>query len=213
MDPVVAYIEERAFRNGERLPPERELAETLGISRRAVRRSLEYLELDGQIWRGRRNGTFWGRRPPMAALGIERRLGRASPDDILEARLTLEPAIAALAATKASEADLATIATYMRRTAEATSDDSWAQWDGAFHLAITEATHNDVFVALVTSLNASRAEGPWKRIRVAAMTADKRRNSIAHHRIIVEALRKRSAEEASRAMRRHLLSVQQHMFE
>ena len=213
MDPVVAYIEERAFRNGERLPPERELAEALGISRRAVRRSLEYLELDGQIWRGRRNGTFWGRRPPMAALGIERRLGRASPDEILEARLTLEPAIAALAATKASEADLATIATYMRRTAEATSDDGWAQWDGAFHLAITEATRNDVFVALVTSLNASRAEGPWKRIRVAAMTADKRRNSIAHHRIIVDALRKRSAEEASRAMRRHLLSVQQHMFE
>ena len=213
MDPVLAYIEEKAFRNGERLPPERELAETLGVSRRAVRRSLEHLELEGQIWRGRRNGTFWGRRPPTAALGIERRLGRASPDDILEARLTLEPAIAALAAIKASQSDLALIATYMRRTAEAANDDSWAQWDGAFHLAITEATRNDVFVALVTSLNASRAEGPWKRIRVAAMTVEKRRNSIAHHRTIVEALRKRSAEDASRAMRRHLLSVQQHMFE
>ena len=213
MDPVLAYIEEKAFRNGERLPPERELAETLGVSRRAVRRSLEHLELEGQIWRGRRNGTFWGRRPPTAALGIERRLGRASPDDILEARLTLEPAIAALAAIKASQSDLALIATYMRRTAEAANDDSWAQWDGAFHLAITEATRNDVFVALVTSLNASRAEGPWKRIRVAAMTVETRRNSIAHHRTIVEALRKRSAEDASRAMRRHLLSVQQHMFE
>ena len=213
MDPVLAHIEEKAFRNGERLPPERELAETLGVSRRAVRRSLEHLELEGQIWRGRRNGTFWGRRPPTAALGIERRLGRASPDDILEARLTLEPAIAALAAIKASQSDLALIATYMRRTAEAANDDSWAQWDGAFHLAITEATRNDVFVALVTSLNASRAEGPWKRIRVAAMTVEKRRNSIAHHRTIVEALRKRSAEDASRAMRRHLLSVQQHMFE
>ena len=188
MDPVLAYIEEKAFRNGERLPPERELAETLGVSRRAVRRSLEHLELEGQIWRGRRNGTFWGRRPPTAALGIERRLGRASPDDILEARLTLEPAIAALAAIKASQSDLALIATYMRRTAEAANDDSWAQWDGAFHLAITEATRNDVFVALVTSLNASRAEGPWKRIRVAAMTVEKRRNSIAHHRTIVEAL-------------------------
>ncbi len=213
MDPVLTYIENRGLKTGERLPPERELAETLGISRRAVRRSLEHLELDGQIWRGRRNGTFWGRRPPTVALGIERRLGRASPDDILEARLTLEPAIAALAATKASEADLDTIAIYMRRTAEAASDDTWAQWDGAFHLAITEATRNEVFVALVTSLNASRAEGPWKRIRVAAMTAEKRRNSIAHHRTILEALRKRSAEDASRAMRRHLLSVQHHMFE
>ncbi len=105
MDPVLTYIEEKALRNGERIPPERELAEMLGISRRAVRRSLEHLELEGQIWRGRRNGTFWGRRPPSAALGIERRLGRASPNDILEARLTLEPAIVALAATKASESE------------------------------------------------------------------------------------------------------------
>jgi len=213
VDQVLAYIEEKDLKAGDRLPPERELSAELGMSRRALRQSLRRLELEGQIWRGRRNGTILGSRPPTAALGIERRLARASPDDILSARIMIEPSIAALAATKGSEADLVSIENCARRTAEAAGDDSWVQWDGAFHLAIAAATRNEVFMALISSFNASRAEGPWRRIRLLAMTADKRRNSVAHHAAICEALRQRSPEDAARAMRRHLAAVQTHIFE
>lgn len=212
MNQILTYISGKSLKEGDRLPPERELAEELGISRRALRQALADLELTGRIWRGRRNGTFLGRRPPTVALGVERRLGRASPKDILEARLALEPTIAAIAAVTASEGDLATIENCMYRTAEVAGDDAWVQWDGAFHLAIAQATRNEVFVALVTAFNASRAMGPWRRTRIAGITAEKRTRSVALHREIVDALRQRSPDAASEAMRRHILGVKSHIF-
>jgi DNA-binding FadR family transcriptional regulator len=171
------------------------------------------MELEGQLWRGRRNGTILGRAPATAAAGIDRSFSMASPGDTMESRFAVEPAIAALAATKATEADLNAIETCMRRTAEVLNDDSWVQWDGAFHLAIAEATHNEIFVALVRAFNAARAKPAWSAMRIASITADKRRNSVAHHRAILAALRQRSPDEASRAMRLHLASVQNNLFE
>jgi len=213
VNPVLTYIQQNTLKEGDRLPPERELAAELGISRRALRQCLTQMELEGQLWRGRRNGTILGRAPAAAAVGMDRSFSMASPGDTMESRFAVEPAIAALAATKATEADLNAIETCMRRTAEVLNDDSWVQWDGAFHLAIAEATHNGIFVALVRAFNTARSKPAWSALRIASITADKRRNSVAHHRAILAALRQRSPDEASRAMRLHLASVQSNLFE
>jgi DNA-binding FadR family transcriptional regulator len=207
-----AFVEQNALSEGDRLPPERELAVELGISRRALRQLLTRMELEGQIWRGRRNGTFLGRRIAGPA-GVDRRIERASPASVQEARLAVEPAIAAIAAVRASEADLIAIETCMRRTAEVTDDETWVRWDGAFHLAIAEATRNDILVGIVTAFNKKRAEGDWRALRLAAITLEKRRISVSHHRTICEMLRRRSADDASRAMRDHLLATQRNLFE
>ena len=212
MDKVRAYVEQNALKDGDRLPPERELAATLGISRRAVRQHLTQMELEGQVWRGRRNGTILGRAPTIAA-GIDRSFATASPSDVMESRFAMEPAIAALAATKATEVDLKAIENCMRRTVEVTNDESWTQWDGAFHLAIAEATHNGIFVATVRAFNAARANTGWRAIRVASTNADRKRNAVAHHRAILTALRKRNPEEAFQAMRDHLATVKRNLFE
>lgn len=209
---LLAFIAQNELAEGDKLPPERELASELGISRRALRHLLTRMELDGQLWRGRRNGTFLGRRT-VGPVSVDQRIVRGSPATVLETRLAIEPAMTAIAAVKATEADLANIETCMRRTAEVKNDEDWIKWDGAFHLAIAKATRNDVLVGLVTAFNEARSSGDWQALRLATITPEKRRNTIAHHRTICEMLRKRSADDASRAMRDHLLNTQRNLFE
>jgi DNA-binding FadR family transcriptional regulator len=209
---LLSFIEQNELVEGDKLPPERELAIKLGISRRALRHLLTKMELDGHIWRGRRNGTFLGRRT-VGPVSIDQRIVRGSPASVLETRIAVEPAIAAIAAMKASEADLFNIETCMRRTTEVRDDDDWIKWDGAFHLAIARATRNDVLVGLVTAFNEARSSGEWLALRLAAITPEKRRKTIAHHRTICEMLRKRSADDAGQAMRDHLLTTQRNLFE
>jgi DNA-binding FadR family transcriptional regulator len=209
---LLAFIEQNKLVEGDKLPPERELAIKLGISRRALRHLLTKMELDGHIWRGRRNGTFLGRRS-VGPISIDQRIVRGSPASVLETRLAVEPAIAAIAAMKASEADLVNIDTCMRRTTEVRDDDDWIRWDGAFHLAIAKATRNDILVGLVAAFNDARSSGDWLALRLATITLEKRRKTIAHHRTICEMLRKRSAEDASQAMRDHLLTTRRNLFD
>jgi len=207
-----AFIEQNELVEGDKLPPERELAAKLGISRRALRQILTKMEFSGNVWRGRRNGTFLGRRT-VGPISIDHRILRGSPTSVLEARLVVEPAMTAIAAVKASEADLSAIETCMRRTAEVKNDDDWIKWDSEFHLAIAKATRNDVLVGLVTAFNEARSSGDWQALRLATITPEKRRKTIAHHRTICDMLRKRSADDASRAMRDHLLTTQRNLFE
>lgn len=183
-----SFIAANNLAEGDKLPPERELASELGISRRALRHLLTRMELDGHIWRGRRNGTFLGRRT-VGPVSVDQRILRGSPAAVLETRLVIEPSMTAVAAVKASEADLVYIETCMRRTTEVKNDDDWIQWDGAFHLAIAKATRNDVLVGLVTAFNEARSSGDWQALRLATITPEKRRRTIAHHRTICEMLR------------------------
>lgn len=209
---LLAYIAQNELAEGDKLPPERELALGLGISRRALRHVLTRMELAGQVWRGRRNGTFLGRRT-VGPDTLDQRILRGSPASVLETRLVIEPAMTAIAAVKATEADLVHIETCMRRTTEVKNDEDWIKWDGAFHMAIAKATRNDVLIGLVTLFNEARSSGDWQALRLATITPEKRRKTIAHHRSICEMLRKRSAEDASRAMRDHLLTTQRNLFD
>jgi DNA-binding FadR family transcriptional regulator len=210
---IFAYIAKADLKDGDRLPPERDLAAELGVSRRALRQALAQMEVEGQVWRGKRNGTILGRRAPLTSLSLDRSLTRSSPNDIMEARLVFEPAIAALAASKATASDLEKIENSLRRTAEVTDDESWMRWDGAFHLAIAEATRNEIFIAMVAAFNVARADPEWRSVRVAVVTPELRRDTVADHRAIWEALCKRLPEEARRAMRKHLVSVHHDLFE
>jgi DNA-binding FadR family transcriptional regulator len=203
------FIAEQGLKTGDRLPPERDLAAELNISRRALRQELGRLELNGEIWRGKKNGTFLGKAAPtlLVSSSVDRSLSRASPADIMECRLILEPAATALAASKATEADLAKIENCARRTGEITDDAEWSEWDSAFHSAVAAATRNDVLVELIRAFNLARRQPQWSETRIALVTHEKRKRQVAAHREISVALRRRSAEEAGLAMRRHLLQV------
>ena len=213
MNVVLDYIRRRGLRDGDRLPTELDLAAELGISRRGLRECLSRMELDGQIWRGRRTGTVVGTRRVPRLPSVDRQLTRGSPSAILQARAVVEPAVATVAATSASETDLATVEHCLRRTAEAANDQDWVQWDGAFHLAIAEATRNEIFVALISGFNAIRARPAWRRLQATSITTEVRRTTVAHHRAIWTALAARSPDEAHRAMRAHMTAIQANFFE
>ncbi len=213
LEAILAYIASEQLKDGDRLPPERDLAAQLGVSRRALRQALAQMEIQGEVWRGKRTGTILGRRAPLSAMSVDRSFSRASPTDIMEARLNIEPTIAALAASKATASDLGKIENSMRRTSEVTDDESWMRWDGTFHLAIAEATRNDIFVAMVAAFNAARAQPDWRSLRVAAVTPDVRKITVDDHRAIWEAISGRQPEEARRQMRKHLASVNRDLFE
>ena len=95
-------ITSSALGAGGQLPTERALAERLGIGRRALRAALEVLEEEGLLWRRQGKGTFIGQPPDphgQIAADIVRAVDAAT---IMEARLCVEPALAALAAGRAS---------------------------------------------------------------------------------------------------------------
>lgn len=202
-----AYIRRHQLKEGDRLPPERELAVELNVGRRELRRLLASIELEGRIWRGKRKGTFLGSHPPDAAVSVDRSLALASPAAIMSCRLMIEPAVAAAAALGASECDLSSIELCLRRTVEVTDDAGWTRWDGAFHRAIAESSGNAVIVALIRSFNKARTQAPWSKTRVVALTAERRRREVMHHRAIFDAIRSRDSHAASRAMREHLVGV------
>ena len=89
-----------------RLPPERELAERLGVKRAELRRSLAVLEREGQLWRHVGKGTFVGPRPPRL-LDISDLAQRSSPIQVMRARIALEPELTRLAAINATSAEIA----------------------------------------------------------------------------------------------------------
>ena len=123
-----------------RLPPERELAETLGMTRNRLRTGLRKLAAEGAIWRHVGKGTYLGAKPSARQ---DRQLQVAettNPREIMEARIAVEPELARLAAYNATGHDF----TDMRRRVEAmrgaTQWEVWEQLDVEFHRTIASAT-------------------------------------------------------------------------
>ncbi|WP_338664916.1 FCD domain-containing protein [Pararoseomonas sp. SCSIO 73927] len=201
-----AHLREVGLGPGDRLLPERQLTARLGISRRALRELLGEMELQGRIWRGVGQGTFLGPKPATA-----RRTAPAAqashPLAVMEARMTLEPAMASLAAIKATAADIAAIARAAGRGAETSDERSWGRWDGAFHGAIARACHNPLLLAAFETVEAARALTDWGRLRAAITTKPMRQASAQEHAAIAAAIAARDAAAAGRAMRAHLQSV------
>lgn len=123
----------------DQLPTERELAEQIGVGRRAVRRALDVLEAEGRIWRRQGAGTFIS----AARSGTESRI-RYLPEmsnmfEVMEVRLRIEPALARLAALRATPADIARMREISDKVARATDMDSRELWDSSLHRAVAMA--------------------------------------------------------------------------
>ena len=202
-----SYIRTAGLREGDRLPPERELGPLLGVSRRALRDALSSMELEGAIWRGVGRGTFLGPRPGGVFAGLSDALEDVSPQSLLEARLAFEPTIAAWAALRATRQDLDLLENCARKNAEAADDTIWSRWDGAFHRAIAAATHNDIFIVLAETLIVKRQDPAWGALRIARVGIDHRRRAADDHWEIVRALKARDRRASAQAMQRHLRGV------
>jgi GntR family transcriptional repressor for pyruvate dehydrogenase complex len=205
LDRLLDYIADHQLKDGDALPPERTLAEDLKVSRRELRSSLASLEASGRVWRGVGRGTYLGARPLKFAPTLRGLRAGASPADIAEMRLLFEPALAQLAATKASRDDLLELEKCARKNAAAKNDEEWQQWDHRFHLLIGQATRNPALISLMEVINGMRVKPDVGEKTSAQET---RRFFAQQHQDIISAMKARDGEAAARCMREHLLSVQ-----
>jgi GntR family transcriptional repressor for pyruvate dehydrogenase complex len=205
---LLDLIGQRELGPGARLPSERELAATMEVSRSSLREALRALSAMGVIEMRHGEGTFISSLQPellMRHLGFVLSLTDSSFAELFAARLAVEPSIAAMAAQRIDDAQLAALDACVESAAAALDDvPAFARADLALHEAICAAAANPLlsqFMESITTLGiASRRETG----HVAQMTE----RSAEEHREIVAALRARDPEAARRAMTRHLERVQ-----
>ncbi|MEX4004868.1 FadR/GntR family transcriptional regulator [Paraburkholderia sp. EG285A] len=189
-----------------RLLPERELTAVLGASRRSIRNALERLEEEGLVFRRQGQGTFI--RPASSPnRTIETIVNRTNPSEIMEVRREIEPAIARLAALRATPADLEMMRRLIRRGITATSADALDRWDRAFHAKIARCVRNDLFYRMFEMIDAVRAETSWVRFRENSYAESNREHLAAAHFAIVDAIESRDPAQAEAAMRNHLATI------
>jgi DNA-binding FadR family transcriptional regulator len=190
-----------------RVPPERDLAETLGVSRGVLRLALATLESEGHIWRHVGKGTFVGPRPPLDGTDLATLANRTSPAEVIETRLILEPNAARLAAMHATTAQIAEMRQCIIRTRAARTFQQYVIWDNRLHLAIAGATRNSLLMVFLETLHAVRRSVIWARLREKEPPrADN--PSLKEHDDIIDAIESRDPDRAAQMMLNHLMHVQ-----
>jgi DNA-binding FadR family transcriptional regulator len=190
-----------------RLPPERELAELLGVKRTELRKGLAVLEREGQLWRHVGKGTFVGPRPPQL-VDISGLAQRSNPIQVMKARIALEPELARLAAINATAAEVATLAELNVACRASTTWREYEAYDARFHHQIAEAAHNPILLALFDTLNAVRRAVTWGRPRPSHSSPPADHHSFEDHDRMVDTIAHREPAGAAEAMRRHLQNVE-----
>jgi DNA-binding FadR family transcriptional regulator len=206
---VARKIDKGEWPDGFRLPPERQLAASYGLARNTVRRALE--QLDNRLVRLVGRGTYVRGRAAGSGLPFLGRLKEASPADVMELRLIIEPHAASLAALRSSAEDLAAIEEALRRSIGAKGIAEFEHWDGALHLAIFRAAKNALLVDYCEAINLARNQPHWYRLKRRNITEERRRKYDGDHSAIVAALLQRDAEAARRLQHAHLIRVRDNL--
>jgi len=204
-------IDEGRLRPGERLATERELAFQFNASRNVVRAALGELHKAGKITRHVGRGTLVSAAPAAERAGEGWRPGDASPVELMEFRLALEPGLAAAVALHASEHDLQAIIDCVAHGDAAEKWEEFEHWDRTFHRLIVAATHNRLVIGVYEAINAVRYRSTWGRIKQQSTDPAKWLVYQKEHRSIAEALAARDAEAAAAAIRAHLLHARAKM--
>ncbi|MDU8944202.1 FadR/GntR family transcriptional regulator [Ovoidimarina sediminis] len=206
-----ALIEGGDYRPGDRLPPERDLIQDLGISRTILRKALDSLEREGAIWRHVGKGTFKSSRPSLLSdLSLLSR--QVTPVKMVRARLAIEPAIAREAAINASVEAVTRLRLAGERAERARSWEEYEALDDRFHRTLAEATDNILLLALFERLNETRRSVAGTNVIRKSSKPPEGHSSFTEHRDVVAAIEARDPHAAFEAMRRHIGSVSARLF-
>jgi DNA-binding FadR family transcriptional regulator len=204
-DQLRHLIDRREFPAGCRLPPERELAEKLGVSRPSVREALIALEVEGRVRIRMGSGVYVmdeARKRPVTPVFDGSPEG---PFEVLQARELIEGAVCAEAAGCISRERLATLDDVLARMeAKGLSGDDLIALDRAFHVGIAEALGNAVLTSFVGTLFDQRINPYFRRLASHFENEGSWRDALNEHRAIRDALGAGSSEAARQAMRLHL---------
>lgn len=199
-------ISEGTLVSGSRLPPERDLAEHFQVSRSSLRQALKVLEIMGVISQRVGDGTYLNAAAPsllsepMEFLIL---LDGISFHELMEARIIVEPELAARAASRATAEDLAVLRREMAAMAESGQNHGrLAEHDVQFHQAIFQAAGNRVCSMMFTMVH--RSLGNLMELTAQLVPPE---HTIRLHQRIYTAIRQRDPEAARRRMTEHLVDA------
>ncbi|WP_210593967.1 FadR/GntR family transcriptional regulator [Streptomyces sp. GESEQ-35] len=212
-DALVAHLEQLIalgeLSPGDRLPAERELAESLSVSRTSLREALHQLETKHLIERRQGRGTIV-LAPPTQVDDLYAALADVTEADrelanVAELRTVIEPKIAELAALRATSADLLQMDDILHATDENLLAAKSLELDVQFHLTLARASHNPLLTALTTTVSSWTT--PVRKD--SHSTPEGRRASLAGHQAIRDAVEAREPAAAAQAMIAHLAEIDQ----
>jgi GntR family transcriptional repressor for pyruvate dehydrogenase complex len=205
---IRARIEDGTLKPGDRIPPEREFAKELKISRASLRMGIGYLAAMGVMKVRHGVGTFVADGPAefgKSSLGLLGALHGFKSWQMFEVRNLLETSLAALAAERGNETHFTVLA---EEVAEmyATIDDpaEYLIHDVRFHRTIAQASGNPILAALMETVQTAL----YEERRKTAERAKDRKISLEAHREIYRSIRNGNPAEARNAMERHLRSAE-----
>lgn len=206
---IKAMIVDGELVPGQRLPPEKELGERLGLSRSSLREAVRALELIRVLDVRRGDGTYVTSLEPRLLLEAMSFVVDLHTDrsvlEIFAVRRILEPAAAALAAHRITDEQADGLADIMRAARADASVDDLVRHDLAFHQAIVEATGNEYLSRLVESMSSDTVRARlWRGITQRG--AGER--TLSEHSAILAAITRHDAELAAALMLAHVAGVE-----
>lgn len=195
---------------GDRLPPEKELSERLGLSRSSLREAVKALEVIRVLDVRRGDGTYVTSLEPRLLLEAMSFVVDLHDDqsvlEIFAVRRILEPAASALAARNADEDDLARLREVIESVDHATDVEGLVAHDLEFHRGIADATGNSYLAGLIDSLSSHTVRARiWRGIT----QEDAVGRTLAEHHAILEAITSGDGELASALTVAHVSGVEQ----
>jgi GntR family transcriptional repressor for pyruvate dehydrogenase complex len=208
IEQIMDLVKNKKLKPGDKLPPERELAEKLSISRNSLREAFRVLESRGLIKSKPGGGRFIREIRENGHNNTENiilSLEKSSILELLEAREIFEVKIAEIAAQRATLEDIEIIEEALNKMNqnEELKDDKKTESDTEFHLAIAGASHNFVFVNIMKlhlDLLKETREKTWQ-------IPGRREKQYQEHRAIFQAIKEHNSKKAEEAILKHLRNI------
>ena len=210
IEQIIDLVKRSELKPGDKLPPERELAEKLSISRGSLREAFRVLESRGIIKSKPGGGRYIRKIRKNGHKSTENiilSLEKSSILELLEAREIFEVKIAEIVAQRATTEDIELIEKALNKMneEERLKDDKKTESDTEFHLAITGASHNFVFVNII-KLHLDLLRDTREKTQ---QIPGRREERWREHQAILQAIKERDSKKAGEAMLKHLRNVRE----
>ena len=208
---ILSEIQSGSFKIGDKLPAERELCEQFGVSRAPIRQALSALELNGFIYSRQGEGVFVKNNhitPENSESAIF--FKSVSPEDIIEARMNIEPLIIKFAAQRATDEDIEELRSTLNQMKEETRAGVYVpETDEKLHCGIAKASHNDLLINIMAAItNAMKQQEMWTFLRDRTVTrSDYRDINFNEHELIIKAIEEHDEIKAVETMTRHMQNL------
>ena len=221
LEQIISALEAGEYTPGEKLPPERDLAETMGVSRTSIREALSILHTVGVIERQQGSGTYVKCVDPSAFERAWLVLEESEvPHEIFEWQQIVEPAIAVLAAQRAKKSDLKAMETAleaMRKALLNRDRPSYSENDRRFHMAIAEACANTIVRRQMAALSELMGRQVWRSIKNYGVDPWREEGyllrSLKRHERVFDGISNADQAEIERAFEEHYQDVREVVFD